>query len=156
MEKNNGFILLELIVVLFLATIIMGMSVMLFANLLPSNRLDATVRNISSTIRYARSMSQIQNEKQTVVVDLDARQYGIEGRGFKDIPPGIGIKIIDPVSGELLEGKYSFAVQATGAIEGGTIVVWNSKKSLSIQTDPVLGSVSVKSGETNSHESLIH
>jgi type II secretory pathway pseudopilin PulG len=145
MEKNNGFILLELIIVLFLATLIMGISVVFFANLLPSNRLDATVRNISATIKYARSMAQIQNEKQTVIVDLDARQYGIEGRGLKDIPSGVGIKIIDPFSGEILEGKYSFIFQATGNIEGGTIVLWNSKKSISIQTDPILGSVSVQS-----------
>jgi len=145
MKKNNGFILLELIIVLFLATIIMGMSVVLFANFLPSSRLDATVRNISATIKYARSMAQIQNERQTVIVDLDARQYGIEGRGSKDIPSGIGIKIIDPVSGEILEGKYSFIFQTMGNIEGGTIVVWNSKKSMTIRTDPVLGSVAVQS-----------
>ena len=149
MKKNNGFILLELIIVLFLATVIMGMSVVLFANFLPSSRLDATVRNISATIKYARSMAQIQNERQTVVVDLDARQYGIEGRGSKDIPSGIGIKIIDPVSGEILEGKYSFIFQATGSIEGGTIVVWNSKKSMTIRTDPVLGSVSVQAAESS-------
>ena len=145
MKKNNGFILLELIIVLFLATIIMGMSVVLFANFLPSSRLDATVRNIASTIRYARSLAQIQNERQAVIVDLDARQYGIEGRGSKDIPPGIGMKIIDPVSGDITEGKYSFVVQATGSIEGGTIVLWNSKKSITIRTDPVLGSVAVQS-----------
>jgi type II secretory pathway pseudopilin PulG len=145
MKKNNGFILLELIIVLFLATIIMGMSVVLFANFLPSNRLDATVRNISATIKYARSMAQIHNERQTLIVDLDAKQYGIEGRGSKDIPSDVGIKIIDPVSGEILEGKYSFIFQASGNIEGGTIVLWNSKKSMTIQTDPVLGSVSVRS-----------
>ena len=144
MKKNNGFILLELIIVLFLATIIMGMSVVLFANFLPSTRLDATVRNISATIKYARSMAQIQNERQTVIVDLDARQYGIEGRGSKEIPAGVGIKIIDPVSGDITEGKYSLVVQATGSIEGGTIVLWNSKKSMTIQTDPVLGSVAVQ------------
>ena len=149
MKKNNGFILLELIVVLFLATIIMGMSVVLFANFLPSSRLDATVRNIAATIKYARSLAQIHNESQTVVIDLDARQYGIEGRAFKDIPSGIGIKVIDPVSGEIREGKYSLLFPATGSIEGGTIVVWNAKKSMTIQTDPVLGSVSIQSAESS-------
>ena len=147
MGKNNGFILLELIVVLFLATIIMGMSAVLFANFLPSNRINATVRNISSTLKYARSMAQIQNERQTVIVDLDAKRYGIEGQGLKDIPSDVGIKIIDPLSGEILEGKYSLIFQATGNIEGGTIVVWNSKKSITIQTDPILGSVSVHAAQ---------
>jgi general secretion pathway protein H len=146
-KKNKGFILLELIVVLFLASVIMGISAVFLANFLPSNRLNATARNISSTIRYARSLAQIQNERQTVIVDLDAKKYGIESRGLKDVPSDVGIKIIDPVSGEIREGKYSLIFQATGNVEGGTIVVWNSKKSITIQTDPVLGSVNVQDAQ---------
>lgn len=144
MKKIKGFVLLELIVVLFLSSIIMGISLVFLAHFLPSNRLDATGRNISSTIKHARSLAQIQNENQTMVIDLDAKKYGIEGRGERDIPADVGIKIIGPVSEEILEGKYSFIFQATGNIEGGSIVLWNSKKSITIQTDPVLGSVSIK------------
>jgi type II secretory pathway pseudopilin PulG len=144
MKREKGFILLELIIVLFLMAIILGMSTLLFTNLLPSQKFHATVREVSATIREARSLAQIHGESQYVIIDLDAKQYGIEGRGSRDIPEDISMKIIDPFAGEILEGKYQFIFHPTGGIEGGTIVLWNSKKAVEIRTDPIGGSVIVK------------
>jgi type II secretory pathway pseudopilin PulG len=141
---RKGFILLELIVVIFLITLIMGIVLVFFANFLPSNRLDATVRNISSTIKHARSLARINNQRQIVTIDLDAKQYGIEGREIKDIPADIGVKIIDPMSGEIFQGKYNFLLHVSGNIEGGAIILWNAKKSVSIQPDPIVGAVIIK------------
>ena len=141
---NNGFILLELIIVLFLVTLILGLSTIFFANILPSNKFNATVRNISTTIRHARSLAQIYGEKQTITIDLDSKKYELQGRGVKEIPSDIYIKVIDPMSGEIHEGKYQIVLYPTGGIEGGTIVLWNSKKTVSIQMDPVIGSLVIK------------
>jgi type II secretory pathway pseudopilin PulG len=143
-KKENGFILLELIIVLFLMAIILGMSTLLFTNLLPSQKLHATVREVSATIREARSLARIHDEKQFVIFDLDAKQYGIEGRGTRAVPENISLKIIDPFAGEIIEGKYQIVFYASGGIEGGTIVLWNDKKTIEIQTDPIAGSVIVK------------
>ncbi len=142
--KRGGFVLLELIIVLFLITVILGISTVFFANTLPSNRFNATVRTISATIRQARSLAQIHSERQTVTIDLDSKKYSIEGHGFKDIPSDISIKVIDPISGEIWKGRYQLIVHATGSIEGGTIVLWNSKKTVSIQVDPIVGTVVIK------------
>jgi hypothetical protein len=141
---NNGFILLELIIVLFLTTLILGLSTIFFANILPSNKFNATVRDISATIRHARSLAQIYGEKQTITIDLDLKKYGLEGRGVKEIPSDVYIKIIDPLSGEIHQGKYRLVLYPTGGIEGGTIVLWNSKKTVSIQLDPVIGSLVIR------------
>ena len=141
---RRGFVLLELIVVLFLISLIMGITLIFFSNFLPSNRLDATARNISSTIKHARALAQIYSQRQIVAFDLDARHYGIEGRELRDIPDGIGVKIVDPMSGDITEGKYNFLLHVAGNIEGGTIVVWNAKKSITIQPDPLVGSVLIR------------
>jgi type II secretory pathway pseudopilin PulG len=143
-KPRRGFILLELIVVLFLVTLIMGIALVFFANFLPSNRLDATVRNISTTIKHARALARINNQRQIVTFDFDTKQYGIEGREIKDIPADIGVKVIDPMSGEIFQGKYRFMLYVAGNIEGGTIIVWNAKKSVSIQPDPIVGAVIIK------------
>jgi len=142
--KNRGFILLELIIVLFFITVIIGISTVLFSNTLPTNRLNATVRNLSSTIRQARALAQIHNERKTVTIDLDTKKYGIEGYNPKDIPSDISIKVIDPVSGEIYQGTYQFFFSPAGSIEGGTIVVWNPKKTVTIQPDPIVGAVVIK------------
>jgi type II secretory pathway pseudopilin PulG len=143
-NKNVGFTLLELIIVLFLVTVILGLSTLIFANALPSHRLNATVRHISATIKQARSLARIHSQTQSVTIDLDAKQYGIEGYSFKDIPSDIAIKVIDPMAGEVYEGKYYFVSYAGGNIEGGTIVLWTSKKTVSIQIDPIVGSVVIR------------
>jgi general secretion pathway protein H len=143
-RKDHGFTLLELIIVLFLISLIMGMVTLFFANVLPSNRFNATVRNVASTIREARSLARIDGQSQAVTIDLDSKTYGIEGRGSRNIPNDISIKVIDPVAGEVQQGKYQFILHPSGGIEGGTIVLWNAKKVVNIEPDPVAGSVVIK------------
>ena len=145
-KKNDtkGFTLLEIIIVLFLITLITGMSTIFLLNALPSNKLNATARTLSATIRQARTLAQIHNEGKTVFIDLDSRKYGIVGLGSKDIPSEISIKVTDPMSGEILKGIYQIYVHSGGGVEGGTIQLWTSKKAVSIQIDPVLGAVVIK------------
>ena len=143
-QRTTGFILLELIIVLVLIAVIIGLAAIFFANSLPSYKFNATIRNISSTIKQARSLAKIHDEIQTVTIDMESKQYALEGHDPKDIPAGIAVKIIDPVSGEIQTGKYHFVLYPTGGIEGGTIVLWNAKRSVSIQLDPVVGTVVIK------------
>ena len=141
---NNGFTLLEVIIVLFLVTLIVGMSTVFFVNALPSNNLNATARNISATIRQARALAQIQNQRKAVTIDLDSKKYGIDGLGVKDIPAGVSIKVTDPIAGEINQGQYVFVLQPGGGVEGGTIQLWTPKKMISIQTDPIVGTTVIK------------
>lgn len=139
-DPRAGFTLLELLIVLALVTLIVGIATTFFVNTLPASRLSATARDIASTIRNARVLAQINNEQQVMTIDLDSHRYGIEGRGDKNIPPGIYIKVMDPFSGEILDGTYHMRFHAYGT-GGGTIVVWNNKKSVTIRVDPVTGPV---------------
>jgi type II secretory pathway pseudopilin PulG len=139
-----GFVLLELIIVLFLISVIAGVATVFFANTLPSHKFNATVRNISTAVRQARSLAGIHNETQTLTIDLDAKTYTLEGHAPRDIPSFISIKVVDPMEGEIYTGKYRFVLYPAGNIEGGTIVLWTSGKSAIIQMDPVVGTVVIK------------
>ena len=141
---DTGFTLLETIIVLFFMALILGLSTVFFANTLPSSRLNATAREISATIRHARHTALINGEKQTMTINLDSRYYGIEGIAQKSIPSSITLKVIDPLLGEVRKGEYPVVFHATGAMEGGTIVLSSGKKIVSIQLDPVVGSVVIK------------
>jgi len=140
----EGFTLLEMIIVMALITLIMGISTVFFANTLMSSTFNTTVRDISSSIRYARSLAQIHGERKTVTIDLDARTFSIQGKDVREIPSDMNIKIIDPVYGEIFEGKYQFIATALGAVQGGTVVLWNESRTARIQPDPIVGSVVVQ------------
>ena len=142
--NRSGFTLLELIIVIFLITLMVGLSAVFFANTLPSGRFNATTREIASTIRQARHLAQLNGEKQVITIDMDSRSYGIEKRGEKKLPSGIDIKVIDPLAGDITRGKYHMTFHPAGSTEGGTIVLWNSSKIAQIDIDPVAGAVIIK------------
>ncbi|MBI4654635.1 MAG: hypothetical protein HY752_06530 [Nitrospirae bacterium] len=142
--SGAGFTFLELIIVLFLISLILGLSVVFFANILPSSRFDATARELSATIRYARALAKISGERKTITIDLDSKKYGIEGHGERGISSGIGIKVKDPLSGEISTGKYQLVFNAAGDIVGGTIVLQDKKRTSDIEIDPVVGAVVVR------------
>ncbi|MCL4474976.1 MAG: prepilin-type N-terminal cleavage/methylation domain-containing protein [Nitrospirae bacterium] len=143
-SRCRGFTLLELLIVLFLAVLMVMLSAVLFTNTLSSSRLNAAAREISASIRHARTLAQIHGERQAVVIDLDAKQYGVEGRALRSIPPDVNIKVTDPFSGDVYSGKYLIAASATGAVNGGAIVLWNKKRTMTIQLDPIVGAVVIK------------
>lgn len=141
-----GFTLLEIIIVFFLMTMILGLSTVYFANRLPGAKFDATAREIMATVRHARSLAMANSETRTVTIDIDQRSYGIDGLGVRRIPEDIGIKVRDPFSGEVLKGKYRLTFYPGGAAGGGAVIIWSDKRSQSIQLDPVVGAVVIKGG----------
>jgi type II secretory pathway pseudopilin PulG len=132
-------------IVMALIGIICSFSTPFFAKGLPSAKLNAAARDVSSTIRHARSLAQIKGENQTVIIDTRGRQYGISGRALKRVPEDITIRVIEPVPAEAPDGKHSFLFYATGGQEAGSIVLGNKDRSLRIDTDPVAGSITIKS-----------
>lgn len=144
MNNDKGFTLLELIIVMFLVGLMLSLAAVLFSNTLPSSKFSATTREVAATIRHARTLAQLRGENQTVTIDMETRKYGIDNAAAKDIPSGISIKIIDPQLGDVQTGKYQFEFPPMGGIEGGTIVLWNSKKMARIEIDPIVGSAVVR------------
>ena len=142
--KKNGFTLLEIIIVLFLVTLILGLSTVFFAGYLPSAKVDATGREISGMIRHARSLARMNMESRSVVIDLDNRTYGIEGLATKSFPPDALIRVIDPFSGEIIRGKYPIVFNPAGGMSGGTIILSRRKKVIRIEMDPITGAVLIK------------
>ncbi|MDA8077337.1 MAG: prepilin-type N-terminal cleavage/methylation domain-containing protein [Nitrospiraceae bacterium] len=144
LRDERGFTLLELIVVMVLMLLLLSLSAAMFANTLPSSAFSATVREMSTAMRLARSLAQLKGTSQVLVIDLDNRVYGIEKRGEKTLPETIRVKVIDPIAGEITTGRYRIIFPSTGGAEGGTVVLSNRNRTAQISADPVVGSVVIK------------
>jgi general secretion pathway protein H len=144
--KKNGFTLLEIIIVLALVTLMLGLSSVFLAGLLPSAKASAAGREIAGMIRHARHLARMNMESRSVLIDLDNRTYGIEGMATKSFPPDALIKVIDPLSGEMVGGKYPIGFSPTGGMSGGTIILAWGKKMIRIELDPIAGAVLLKGG----------
>jgi general secretion pathway protein H len=142
--RDNGFTLLEIIIVITLIVLVLGLTTLFFGNALPGARLNSAARELSAMMRYAKMLAQNNGEPQTVIINLDTGRYGIEGVQIRNIPQGISIRATDPVAGEVSTGNYAVLFHESGIVEGGTITLWNSKRTLNIELDPILGSVVLK------------
>jgi general secretion pathway protein H len=140
-KMNKGFTLLEMIIVLFLISLITGLSVISFSSFLPGAKFNAAGREMAAMLRQARSLARMNMESQTLVIDLDNKTFGIAGLAEKHIPPDSLIKVIDPVSGEIVQGKYSFVFHPASVTGGGTIIMSLRKRMLRIDIDPLTGAV---------------
>ena len=137
--NHRGFTLLEIIIVLSLLILMVSLSAVYYANSLPSFRLNAATRDITAEIRKARALARIQNEKQTLLINLDKRTFGIVGGKVKDIPEGIAVRIVDPLTGEVSKGAIPIIFQPAGGSAGYSIRLSSSRRLQTIQMDPVIG-----------------
>lgn len=143
-RNSKAFTLLELIIVLFIIGMICGFATVFVTKGLSSAKLNSTVRELSATIRHARSLAVIKSEAQTMVIDAGARQYGIEGYPRKSIPADVTLKIVDPLTGEATGGNRSIRFAPDGGHEGTGVLLANKTVTVRIDTDPVVGSTVAK------------
>lgn len=138
-RKTGGFTLLEILIVLFIAMLMLGMGIVGFAGRLPAAKLDATAREMSALMRQTRLLAKTGMEKQAFIVDMDARQYGIEGKTLRKIPDEVQVRVDDFMSGPRYQGSYRMIFSPFGGVDGGTIEMTAGRRSISLKADPILG-----------------
>ncbi len=137
--NDRGFTLIEIIIVLTLIILVVSLSSVYYAKSLPKFRLDGATRDITAEIRKARALSRIQNETQTILFDLDRGTFGLKGGKTRQIPEGIAVKVIHPLSGQILKGSVPIVFYASGGFEGYTIELAIERRKQTIAIDPVVG-----------------
>jgi general secretion pathway protein H len=140
---DSGFTLLELIVVMFLISLMAGISVVLFTGTLTSGKLDATARSLVAAMKHARVMAAVNGEPQAVFIDLDTNTYGIEGKDGKPFPKGITVTVADPLQGRQTGGRSLITFDPLGSIQGEQVILSTPKRSLTVRPDPLVAAVAV-------------
>ncbi len=141
-KKNNGFTLLELIVVLFV--IVLGFSVVSL-NLSSGN--DATkvkiaARDLVSALRFARGEALISHQEMSVLIDLETNTYKVSRRDkIYHIPNSIGITVVTAKSqtkGQTLAGVRFFS---DGSSTGGRVILKQGALSWQIDVNWLTGQI---------------
>jgi prepilin-type N-terminal cleavage/methylation domain-containing protein len=137
---NRGFTFIEVMIVVFLMSLIVGITTIFFANTLPSVRHKAAARELAATIKYARNLAFINNEKQIIDIDLDAKNYSIKGREIKTISPEISITVYgdDAHTNPVRQGKYIISYDTTAGSGWSAIELVRKEKVITIKSDPIM------------------
>jgi len=137
---NRGFTFIEVMIVVFLMSLITGITTIFFVNTLPSARHKAMVRELASTIKYARHLAFVKNEKQIIEIDLDAKNYSIKGREIKTIAPEISVTVYgnEMNAKPVREGKYIISYDTNAGSGWSAIELVRGGKTITIKPDPIM------------------
>lgn len=140
---SRGFTLVEILVVLAMVSLMAGISTAYFAQALPKVKQKAAAGEMAATIKYAKHLAGVKNERQIVTFDLDAGRYGIKGRAVMTIPDETKVLIYTPdVNAHPVQrGQYSLHYDSTGAPGWDRIELVRGDKIIRIKADPLLTAV---------------
>jgi prepilin-type N-terminal cleavage/methylation domain-containing protein len=137
---NRGFTFIEIMVVVFLMSLIVGITTIYFANTLPSARHRATARELAATIKYARNLAYAKNEKQFINIDLDAKSYSLQGREAKSIDRSIALTVYEANANTdaIRNGKYIISYDTSGGSDWSSIALTRGERVITIKADPIM------------------
>ena len=137
---SRGFTFIEIMIVIFLMSLIVGITTIFFANTLPSARHKATARELAATIKYARHLAFVKNEKQIINIDLDSKNYFIEGRETRSIPSDISVTVYEKEANAnpIREGQYIISYDTTGGSDWSSIELARKERVITIKSDPIM------------------
>lgn len=136
-----GFTLLELLVVIAIAGLALALVPPLLANALPGFQERSAAREIATSLRLARQAAVAEHRTTVLQVDLEAREYGIAGRGpTRALPQRLGLEVF--VGDVLAErGHGGIAFFPDGSSTGGRITLLAPTREYRVDVDWLTGRV---------------
>lgn len=139
---QRGFTLLELLVVMVLATLILSVVPASFTAMVPHVEQQAQVRDLIFALRSARGMAVREGQEVKFTLDLANHQYTLSGSGeFKQLPNNFSLKFIpqfDPVPDEEPVVIHFFA---DGSSSGGRIDIASDEVRYEISINWLTGKI---------------
>ncbi len=137
-EKQAGFTLVEMLVVLALIALAMTISLPYATKSDDARKLEALSSSIISELRLSRAKAIAQNRMVSLVVDL--KEHTINSSPPITIPASININLLT-VQGQTPSNQFGFNFYPDGAASGGKIVLTLEKNKQEIDVNWLTGAV---------------
>lgn len=142
---QSGFTLLEILVVLVIATFMFTLIPPLFSGALPGVKLKGAARDLAVVLRDTRSQAIISNTEQTLHLDMETQVYRIGSGKPALLPDGINITI-QPHAAEtgLDTTQQSLSFFPDGSSSGGQIILQGENRSYRLDVDWLTGNIRIE------------
>ena len=144
----SGFSLIELLVVLLIATLIMTVTPPMLSSAMPGLQLKSTARQLAAGLRYARDRAVAGRSEVKLTVDLEARSVSVTHR--KDgisIPDDLEISLVTAASELEDETLGHIRFYPDGTSTGGRVTVSYRGNGYAVDVDWLTGRVSISATE---------
>ncbi len=148
---NQGFTLLELIVVLFIVVLGFAAVGMKMSSGNDSTEHLSVARDIVSALRYARGQALMTRQEMTVTFDLAENNYTVSGRDtVYEIPQTIDLTLFTAQNELSGEGQGSVRFFSDGSSSGGRVSLERANRALKIDINWLTGQIELEESDASS------
>ena len=144
-ERERGFTLLEIMVVLVIGAIAYALILRRPVRAGASTAdLKAAARMLASGLRQAQTTAMATRRDAMLTLDLDAREFEVTGRaGTRTLPDELELKLYTAQTEVASERKGSIRFYPDGSSTGGRITVASGERKYLVDVDWLTGRVSI-------------
>ncbi len=147
-RKQDGFTLIELLVVLAIIGLLLTLAPIGLSRMMPGLEVQAAARQLSASLRNARSIAIRDNQEATLTLDLEERRYSLAGetRDY-EIDEDIEIKLLTATSEQESEQVGSIRFFPDGTSTGGTVTLTGGGVAYDVLVDWLTGRIEIAEAE---------
>lgn len=140
----SGFTLLELMVVLAIATLLLALAPPLIGSAIPGVELKAAARRVVSGLRLTREEAIRSGRDAAFTIDVEARAFQVDG-GYRraQLPEGLDLKLEAAEAEMLSDHAGAVRFYPDGSSTGGRIVLARDDKGYQVGVEWLTGRVRI-------------
>ena len=147
-QKQTGFTLIEVIVVMVMIAVLGGMVVSSMTDGLRKAKIRAVSKNLVSAMRYTRGQAVVKHEQKTITFNVEDKTYQAPRKKVVHIPDEIDINVYTADSEVADETIGSIRFFSDGSSTGGWVKLTHKNKIWKINVNWLTGEIAMIEGSS--------
>jgi general secretion pathway protein H len=146
-ERHSGFTLVELLVVLVIASLALALVGTSISRNISGAEMRTAARKVAAGLRYTRTQAILTKSEQVFLVDIEARKYQVPNRDFVQLPEQMELELNTARSELTSENVGGIRFYPDGGSTGGNLRLSANKRIYRVDVAWLTGETSVSREE---------